>query len=1123
MIRLTPVTLVLATLGAIASFPARQAPEGPFDVRLRAGLTAIEKGDEEAAARHLQRALVLRPASLEVLGPLFRNAAASEDARALWAYCWWNAACDERGRLSGGSNLAREVLEVVPGLEALAIARAAAVEELVKLSQRELKSSRKNPEAILTAGWADRLARELARPMPALMKSQLAELDSGPVVGRRQIDAVIKDLKRVHSRATSQGDHSTAVRAARIVRGLAAQGSFDDLQGPVPEGIPALMRWALEALGKSRARLAGDLGEPLSVEQLEEMDEDEAREFSLIHSDQSFPGLAISPRGAYRIETCCGQETLLGTAETVEYHHDRLARWFGEDPFLERQGLVRVVPEAAGLEAEGAGFWWVGGFQGGDTTTLRFSCGTIEGLGHLITHELTHRFDGAIYPGTPAWLAEGKAVWTGGSYGSYHDEEFVEDHINFGTVEGALIKGYGNEQKLRELLTGEIEDYRDNYVAGYALYVYLKLWQDQARRPVFYDRLEPYMRGLKSRSQDPEAWFVANFADGKDGRPGDFSAFAAAFQEFLAGFYWDDRAPWTSRYTPSIEMAGSGWVYDSQTWTWSRSRAEPYWGQDHAWRAGDLLLDMEKEKEAARAYLWAWGVDEHAPRRKSKLASVLESIGAKEAAWVLRNDVILGHLQSAADPVELRPAPFSLPRTEGLLAAILEQRNAMAQAGMPLAAAALVAEYNRLAAWLGMELLHQAVPQLPADFLHPWDEPESLLGIEGWTEDGLTGYEERRVEGCWYSEPDGALHVGRFKPRTDTGILDRRAHNRHAFALTELGQPAGRYAIRCRVKFTTSFASGALILGYGRRDRNIRLAFTAGDFMYSIGKKEEPEELDGVSWRVSGLRDRDGPLSGSVRSGSIGFDSPRSNFELRAIVDGAAVHFWIEDRYLGSYHDALGTPIEGRIGFATGMGAIRVNEPTIQRLDRSQQLGRPLSSGGEEAFRVDAGLDLLAPTPDNFRRLINRPVAGMVPDSTGTILVWASMPEWTEAESDEQQDALLEKVIKYMTNVRTMMWRVGADQPLLLALPDKLSEQRLSKLSSDLTESMEDLSWRSVTYRWQPNPPEEDLMGQHRSWLAFVDSAGVLRHCDRLTALDRSFSPELVHWVTVFRDDDGEN
>ena len=44
---------------------------------------------------------------------------------------------------------------------------------------------------------------------------------------------------------------------------------------------------------------------------------------------------------------------------------------------------------------------------------MRFSIGTIEGLGHGLTHELTHRFDGALFPGQPTWLVEGKAVWTG--------------------------------------------------------------------------------------------------------------------------------------------------------------------------------------------------------------------------------------------------------------------------------------------------------------------------------------------------------------------------------------------------------------------------------------------------------------------------------------------------------------------------------------------------------------------------------------------------------------------------------------------------------------------------------------------------------------------------------------
>ena len=143
------------------------------------------------------------------------------------------------------------------------------------------------------------------------------------------------------------------------------------------------------------------------------------------------------------------------------------------------------MPEASGLESEGAPFWWAAGFQGGDTTTVRFSCGTIEGLGHLLTHELTHRFDGAIYPGIPSWLAEGKAVWTGGAYGKAEDETFVDAWADVGAIEAAFLKGYGDLGKFTKLISGTLDDYRDNYTAGFALYVYLTTRKPQGTMAVF--------------------------------------------------------------------------------------------------------------------------------------------------------------------------------------------------------------------------------------------------------------------------------------------------------------------------------------------------------------------------------------------------------------------------------------------------------------------------------------------------------------------------------------------------------------------------------------------------------------------------------------------------------------
>ncbi len=1111
----------LPLLSAAAPVPG-QKKEDPAKVRLERGREALEAGRFEEAVAHLERALVFEPFSSEILGLLLEATANDPDARASWGGAWWRAVADDRGRATGGRALAATVADLVPSIEGVEIARASAVAELAKLSSSARKRGRKAPASGLVAWWAANLGRELGRRNPALLAAHEEDLGLDLSVTGRLPDQVITSIQRAHSLSQSGGRYAEAVRAARILRGLAVQGGFKDLKGPRPSGIDALRRDADEMLSRSRARLFGVIGEPLTVEMLEELDEPEAREFTQAHDDLSNPGVAVSPRGWYRIETCCGWETLLGVADTIELHHQRLVNWFGRDPFEDRPGLVRVLPEAAGLESEGAPFWWAGGFQGGDTTVMRFSCGTIEGLGHGLTHELTHRFDGAIYPGMPSWLAEGKAVFTGGAYGHSTDEEFVEDHISFGTVESAWMKGYGGEKKLQELIESEIEDYRDNYIAGYALYVYLKLWEEGGRQ-LYAGKLEPYMQGLKSHGKDPLAWFEQNFADGKEGRPDGFEAFAGAFHEFVRGFYWDDRAEWTSRYQSSVPQSGDGFVYDEPTWTWSRHRAEPYWGQDHAWRAGDLLLDLGKKKDAVNAYLWALSVDERSPWRNSKLARLLEVVGEEDAAWVLRNELERRFRRAGDALSEGLVTPLRLPRTRDLLGALAEQADALAAADLPRTRAAVVADHNRLARWIGAELPDVPAHPEPEVPLHPFDEARQRLGVRGWAEDDLTGYEERRAKDCWYVEEDGDLHVGRFRPRDATGQLDRSGHNRHAFTATEAGELPGRYRVRCRIQFTTSYVSGALILGYTRRDRNVRVGFTAGDFYYSIGKKDQPEVLERVGWRISGLRDRDGALPGSLRGGSVEFDEPRTNFGLEVVVDGAAVHVWIEGQHVGTYHTVDGEAVRGRIGFATSFGAMRVIDPTVQRLDRGFEAGHRLPADRYDGL-IEPGLDLHDPPELWFNQLVNKPVLGLRPHLAGTLLAWVPLPEHPEEEREYELERCATKASRMAEQAAQMLIDVDAGQAIALAVPDALGEERIAALRAELVGRYPGEA-TVVAYPWRGEVSEdlEAMPAAMRSWLCFVDSAGILRHAERFYSFTDRLPEGLDHWITVFRDHDGEH
>jgi hypothetical protein len=1099
-----------------ASAPSWQdAPAGAAEAAARRarGEEALAAGDLAAARNHLLEAWVHTPRDPELARLLVEASAKSKGAAALWARSWIQLSSDAAGRVGGDRATATRMEALAPEAAATERARAGAFEELSKLVATQEKRAKRQPAAALVARWARDLAAELARSTPSLEMQQQAP---GLEVSDKLAGDVIESLERASASALAQGRAVDAVRAARLLRGLAVQGGFKDLQGERPKGLARLSEKAQEALSRARARLAAQQGEPLTVDQLFDMEDDQAREFTRLHSDMASPGLAVTPQAWYRVETCCGWATLLGVADTLELHHQRLSNWYGVDPFVGRPGLVRVVPEAAGLESEGAPFWWAGGFQGGDTTVMRFSCGTIEGLGHGLTHELTHRFDGALFPGQPAWLSEGKAVWTGGSYSASSDTSFVERAISFGTVEGAWIKGYGGLAKLRTLLDGSLEDYRDNYVAGYALYVYLKLWEVSGR-PLFAARLDEYMKGCAGNGKDPVGWFERCFADGAAGRPQGLEEFAKGFESFGRGFYWDDRAEWTANYVNGVPQAGGPWVYDEPTWTWSRSRAEPYFGQDHAWRAGELLAELGKTKEAVAAFVWSAAMDEASPGRDALMAELLATAGEEEAAWVLRNGVERPYRQ-AGDGREVEDAcPLRLPKTTAFLAALRAEAEGYSAGDLGLARAALLAEHDSLARSLGAALA--PIERVQRDVKsRSLDLPEERLGLEGWGEDGLTGYEERRAEHCWYVEEDGDLHVGRFRPRESSGALDRTAHNRHAFARTQQVQPPGRYLVRCRVQFTTSYVSGALILGYGRRDRNIRLGFSAGDFYYSIGKKEQPDVLEGVGWRIEGLRDRDGPLQGSLPGGRVDFDEPRTNFELAVIVDEAAAHVWIEGEYAGTYHTVDGAPIWGAIGFATGMGAMRVIDPRVQRLDRALELGLSCSPNEGDAAPVSA-LSFARPARGAFTEFVNQRVRGARPGPRGSLFVWTPLAAHEESEREEELDGCAEKAAGYAMTASELLEAEGAAMPILLAVPSLLGEARLERLRAQLAE-LPSPGVQLELYNWA-EPDEQDLSedpGSSKSWLGFLDAAGVLRSLVRFYGFTEAFTPEQLHWVTVFKD-----
>lgn len=1094
----------------------------PVQLAIEAGRRALAEKRRAEALDHALRAFELAPRNAEALALLLDLAAEDRDARTLWSHEAAAALGDGSGKLTLARELSEKLVPKDLSVLGLAQARAAAAEELAELATSAAKAAERSVESLVVSGWAADLGREVAHAAPALVERHQAAFPPGFPLPAGVRKAALEALQKKLASAEASGDLGSAIELALALRGIGAQSSFKDLEGPAAPDLSKARAAAEAALERARAKLAAQSGEPLTVEQLEEMDGEQRDNFTREHASFANPGVGRSPRSWYRVETVCGHATLLGAVATVEAHHTRLANWYGQDPFTSRPGLVRLVAESAGLESEGAPFFWVGGFQSGDVTTLRMSIGTIEGLGRGLTHELTHRFDGAVFPGISSWLAEGRAVWTGAAYGSIGDTEFVANHASFGTIDDARYRGYGGRDKLEELVSGTIKDYRDNYVAGYALYVYLNTWYDTPGKPLFKAQLDGYMKSRRNDKKTPLAAFTAWFCDGKDGRPKDFEVFAQGFGEFVSGFYWRDRKPFTERYTEATPQGGEArWnelVLDEPTWVWSRQRAEPWLGQDQARQAGLLLKRLGDESGAMWALGWSLAVDERWNAVDEALGSLLAGAGKREGAWVIAHDIESRGF-ARTTPAGVAPMLARLPKTRALLDELKKASAACTADGRALSAAALAADHDRIASLCGAALLAPSVaaPDLSAGTpaaprLHSFDEPRRGLAPTGWLEDKLSGYDDHRVAGLWCLDERGAVHVGRSTPRIGTGSQDRASHVRDAFVRHDLWLEPGRFRVRLRIAPTSAAFNGSIVVGYERRDRNARLGFGGGDYAFAIGDKEEPAEFQSVGWNLNGLYERDGGLEGATRGGSHTFGRTVSAFEVELAVDGGALHAFVENEYVGTYHTPDGMPLEGYLGLASSVGSYKVTSVSVQRLDRSATFA-PLE-------RVPPPILVAHPRVESFRNSLNRRVVGLPLSPKGTLCAWLPLPESDESGAIDAARAR-KRIVERATELERLVLRQGLSCSAVLALPAALTQDLLDGAKADLATALDpQFLARLVILLHGPKdaaaPRSAGAEDTHQSWLLFVDSAGVLRVADSLHAGKR-LDGALARWVEVFR------
>ena len=201
------------------------------------------------------------------------------------------------------------------------------------------------------------------------------------------------------------------------------------------------------------------------------------------------------------------------------------------------------------------------------------------------------------------------------------------------------------------------------------------------------------------------------------------------------------------------------------------------------------------------------------------LSATLERARNPGAAWAVRRWARFDSPRRRTEATD--PAPFLRELADAT--AFLRQLGAAAQAyggrGWWLAAAALAAEHDELAWSLGLpplalEIPAEAVARLAErrTGLHPFDAPARWIGLGGFGESGLTGYEDRRVPHLWYVDARGDVHVGREQPRGGTDTMDRESYWRDGFVHTLGWQDPGRYVVRAKIELTTAFVAGGLTL-----------------------------------------------------------------------------------------------------------------------------------------------------------------------------------------------------------------------------------------------------------------------------------------------------------------------
>jgi len=967
----------------------------------------VERDRPNDAERTLVEALAYASTDVDLLRELMQLNVERADALALWARVVADRATDAKGRASGVGSWPRPLSRALePGI-ALARTRAKVVDRLAAQAKKMRK-----PQNAALAHYLRGLFRTATAGVPALRNKYAAAFDAAIVRCRPDYGKLMASLEKAMLREHRSKNHASSVRAASILRGLAVQAKRTKTKIP---RLQAMRTSATIVLNQVRAKKP-----VLKIQDLLDIPDADRPKWEREHSDWSNPTVVVSPNALYRVESICGVRTTLMVVADVEYCHRRLAAWFGSDPFKGVQGTVRVVPTPSHLDREGSPHWWAGGFQGGNITTIAASATNRDALANVLTHELTHRFDGALNPMMPAWLVEGRAVYTAACSG-WPRAQALDARLGMGSCYASNIKGYRGEDNLKKLIAGEPDDYRDNYPVGYTLWVYLTRY----RGGLYAARVQPYMNSYKSkRGLKPEARFRMYFLDGRKGRPDDWKVFFKDWSKWvgegasLDSFGWkktwgDERrearksassargAAQSKAAGQEIEAPYDREILDRSNWRTFRGRGEePDFGEGHAYAAGLWFEQHNMRRDAALGFVWSRQVDEITADQLEHVAAFHTAAGKPGQAWLAR----MAARERSLNPAPFESAPGKVTPVQAIVRALLDE-HAVAEAAHRTALRSRVARSHladrvRLAERAGIGLGNVAADDVrfrgldapPADC-----EPYASLLRDELVSEIWTPVESKISKGFHIAEPR-TLVLGSRKPLATTSGFRRDAGVRKFFFRgTEWFE--GTYTLRTRVRLPSAHLNASLMIGHTRHDRALVVNFGGGDWAYAVGKKKETAGFSGI--RVS-LSDRRSYDSGVSRMGThVTFKSRKTSFLVTIRVSGSFVRVFIDDRAVLSHRTATGLPVAGRIGFYLGSGLIAFESPVVRR-HRAMGPGSVSTSGPGDA---PLAFDRACTVP--YATWQGRRVTGLPRDEHGTLLLCYGKVHgdpWKHA--DEVEDAL---------------------------------------------------------------------------------------------------------------------